>query len=263
MLDELSQDVSVVIAGSLAQLKSVIQNNFYIFSAIIFPFLNMALLVGFFRYGGRSDAILYAFVGSGIMGIWLATTFVTGQIVMFERSSGTLELLLAMPAALQLWILGRALVTTLLALVSLAVTLAGAWIVFGIVFTIRQPGLFLAMLVAITVAFTLLGTIIGALFVLTRRAGPVANAILYPAYILSGVVFPLTMLPAWLRPLALVIPLHWASEGIRAAMLGDIRRAEQSLLALAVLAGFFAIGSVWCFRFIERRVRHLATLAFD
>jgi len=263
MLGQLKVDIPVVVAGCLVQFKSVIQNSLYIFSAIVFPFLNMGLLVAFFRYGGRSDAILYAIVGSGIMGIWLATTFVTGQIVTFERSSGTLELLVAMPAALQLWIIGRALATTLLALMSLAVTLIGSRVIFGIAFTIRQPFLFLLMLAAITVAFTLLGTMIAGLFVLTRRAGPVANAILYPAYILSGVVFPLSVLPAWLRPLALIIPLHWAADGVRSAIIGDTHHAVQSLLALGVLSTIFAGGCFWCFRFIERRVRLVATLAFD
>lgn len=263
MLEGLKRDILLIIAGCLVQFKSSTGNSMYIFSAIVFPFLNAGLLVTFFRYAGRFDAILYAVVGSGIMGIWLTTTFVTGQIVMLERSSGTLELLVAMPSPLHLWILGRALATTLLALVSLAVTLIGSRVFFGIAITIQQPLLFLLMLIAITVSFTLLGTMIGGLFVLTRRAAPLANAILYPAYILSGVVFPISVLPTWLRPVALIVPLHWAADGVRSAMAGDIHYATKSLLALGILSGIFTCGCFWCFRFIERRVRLEATLALD
>lgn len=254
--------LAVILAGCQAQFKSVVRNNVYLFSAIIFPFLHMALLIAFFRYGGRPEAILYAVVGSGVMGIWLTTTFVTGYIVSVERWSGTLELLLAAPAPFPLWIIGRSLASTGLALTSLLITLAGARIVFGVALAITQPLLFLLMVGAITLAFTLLGTIIAGLFVLTRRAAPIANAILYPVYILSGVVFPLSQLPAWLRPLALVLPPHWAAEGVRAALAGDTARVEQAALALGLLSAACALGSVWCFRFIEQRVRRDATLSF-
>jgi ABC-2 type transport system permease protein len=254
---------AVVWAGCRAQLKSVVQNNAFIFSAILYPLLQLALLVTLFRYAGRDDAILYAVVGSGVMGIWAATVFVTSWIVTSERGNGKLELLLAAPAALEWWLLGRALGSTVLALVSMLVTLVGARVIFGVSLTIAHPPLFLAMLLATTLAFTLFGTIIGGCFVLTRRAGLAANALLYPLFILSGVVFPLDVLPPLVRPLAFVNPLHWAAEGTRAALGGDRGTARVALLALVLLSAIFAAVARWCFAFIERRVRRDATLALD
>jgi ABC-2 type transport system permease protein len=258
-----SHALSVIWAGCRAQAQSMARSSFYLYSAVLFPLLQMALLIAFYRYGGRDDALPYAVVGSGVMGLWLSTTFITSYIVTTERWAGTLELVLAAPASLQLWIVGRALASTALSLVSLGVTLAGARWVFGVAVTVRGPLLFLPLLAAITLTFLLLGTIVSALFVLTRQAAPVANVLLYPVFIVSGVVFPLEVLPAWLRPLAYLSPLYWATAGMRAPLADDRSAAGWSILALALQGAAFAAGATWCFRFIERRVRRDATLSFD
>src|SRR4051794_15002937 len=109
MRDAVLAGLNVVWAGCRAQGKNMALSSFYLYSAVLFPLLQMALLIAFFRYGGREDALPYAVVGAGVMGLWLSTAFITSYIVTTERWAGTLELVLAAPASLQLWIVGRAL----------------------------------------------------------------------------------------------------------------------------------------------------------
>lgn len=260
-LQLLGLNLNVLWAGFRAQSKSIIRENVYIFSTIIFPFLYMALMVFYFRYAGRTDAILFAVVGTGLMGMWLVATFITAYIVVVERWSATLELIVATPSALQLWVLGRSLASTALSLVSLVITLVSTHF-FSIPLTIKQPLLFVLIVIATTLTLTLLGTVISSLFVLTRSATPIANTLLYPVYILSGLVFPPSVLPAWLQPLSLISPLRWASDGLRAAILDDVASAKRSLIVLMIMSITLVVSSIWCFRIIERRVRRDATLSF-
>src|SRR5262249_12685783 len=39
-------------------------------------------------------------------------------------------------------------------------------------------------------------------------------------YLLSGTVFPITVLPAWVQPLSLLLPTTYWLEGMRRALLG-------------------------------------------
>jgi|SRR5579859_3331613 len=258
---QLSLFLNVMWAGFIAQVKEIVRYNSYIFSALLFPFLNLSLMVFYFRYSGQEQFLSFAVVGSGLMGIWLAATFITVYILQIERWAATLELLIATPSSLQLWILGRSAASTLLSLVSLAITLMSARFLFGVQLVIQEPMLFLSMVLGVTITLILLGTLISSLFVLTRSAEVIVNALLYPVYLLSGVVFPIVVLPGWLQPFSLLMPLYWASLGLQAAMAGGWETVGESLLILSIMSAIFAWAATWCFRTIEQRVRKDASLA--
>jgi ABC-2 type transport system permease protein len=91
-------------------------------------------------------------------------------------------------------------------------------------------------------------------------------------YLLSGVVFPVSQLPPWLRPLSLALPTTYWLEGMRRALLGrnllgpgdpsalaswgNAELAAALLGSTAILAGF----AHFFFRSCERRAWRLGRM---
>ncbi|MCM2465317.1 ABC transporter permease [Methanoculleus oceani] len=63
----------------------------------------------------------------------------------------------------------------------------------------------------------------------------VMNFVIFPIFGLSGALFPIDSLPAWLRPLTLADPLTYGVEGIRYGISGTAQ--IHPLVSLAVMAG--------------------------
>jgi ABC-2 type transport system permease protein len=109
----------------------------------------------------------------------------------------------------------------------------------------------------IVAAFSGLGLLAAATTMLVRRLNPVAMVIASLSFFLSGVMYPVTVLPAWLREVGRFLPLTHALAVLRGALLvgagpGDL---GQSLLALLVFAGVLAPVGVGTFAHALRRAR--------
>jgi ABC-2 type transport system permease protein len=95
------------------------------------------------------------------------------------------------------------------------------------------------MLAITTASFVSLGLIIGAMMESPEGFQLVSSFLLFPTFFLSGALFPLDQLPAWLTPLVLIDPLTYSVDALRHAILGT---AHFPLgLDLGVMVGFLAI----------------------
>lgn len=83
---------------------------------------------------------------------------------------------------------------------------------------------------------------------------PLMNTLAQPLMLLSGILLPLTLAPAWLQNLAKFNPFSWAVDGVRALFQGEIGddRVWQGLLITGVLA---ALAITWAARSFARTVR--------
>ncbi|WHU45689.1 ABC transporter permease [Gordonia sp. L191] len=73
---------------------------------------------------------------------------------------------------------------------------------------------------------------------------PVINMVLMPVLLLSGILLPMTLGPAWLQRLSDFMPFRWIVDGVRDTFGGDIATTAVlwSVLAAAILA---ALGTWW------------------
>jgi ABC-2 type transport system permease protein len=72
--------------------------------------------------------------------------------------------------------------------------------------------------------------------------GPVVNAVTMPTMLLSGLVLPMALAPAWLDALSHVMPLRYLVDAMRSAFTGDY--ATSSLSRGAVAAAVLLVVSV-------------------
>jgi ABC-2 type transport system permease protein len=109
----------------------------------------------------------------------------------------------------------------------------------------------------IIAAFSGLGLLAAATTMLVRRLNPVSMVIGSLSFFLSGVMYPVTVLPSWLRAVGQILPLTHALAVLRGALLvgSGVGELRSSLLALLVFAGLLAPVGAGMFAFALRRAR--------
>jgi ABC-2 type transport system permease protein len=215
------------------------------------------------KYGGEPVSYTqFAIVGVALAGFTsLALVRVAGGI-RNEQMLGTLESLLVTPTSTKTMQLGSVLYDLLFIPIRTALFLVVTGLLFGLDF--HASGIVPALVVLLALLPFVWGIgVATAGLVLTFRRGTVilgfGTAVLT---LLSGTLFPLSLLPHWLEVIAKVNPLAIAIESIRQSLLGGAGLAE-AMIAIAKLAPFSAISLVvgfWVFAVALRRERRLGTI---
>ncbi len=117
--------------------------------------------------------------------------------------------------------------------------LLGAFL-FGMQVNWERWPLALLFLLVTVLAFGCLGLVVGGLTTAFKRTEAINTLIAGASAFLGGIYFPLSVLPAWVRGPAHVLPVTPAIEGMRIVLLGtgDWRDALPDLL---ILLGFIAV----------------------
>lgn len=187
-------------------------------------------------------------IGAPLLGVFpFIVMFLTTSIATLrERSSGTLERLLAMPMGKLDIILGYALSFGLLAVVQgvLASAVAVKW--YGL--DVAGPEW---MLVIVAVANALLGTALGlfaSAFARTEfQAVQFMPAFILPQFLLCGLLVPTEMMPGFLEAVSRVLPLTYAVDALthiaREATVSDTVLTDLAVV-LAFVAAAIILGSI-------------------
>lgn len=97
-------------------------------------------------------------------------------------------------------------------------------------------------MILIGVAFTAFGIAIASRMEDMTGFQLIINFIVFPLFGLSGALFPISSLPAWIAPVTLFDPLTYGVEGIRYGLTGVSQ--VNPLLCFAVLGGFTLVMTV-------------------
>jgi ABC-2 type transport system permease protein len=184
-----------------------------------------------------------AYLAPGVMAqaaMFIAIFF--GLAVIWERDVGQLQRLLATPLSRTSIVLGkaagacvRALVQAVLLLIVLAVTGIGlAWSVPGVVGA-------LAMLMLGTAAFACMSMLLAAAVKERERFMGIGQLIMMPLFFASSALYPLAVMPVWLRAIARANPLTYEVQGLRQMLVGVGGRGVVWLDFLVVGAFFAAM----------------------
>jgi len=178
------------------------------------------------------------------------------------RQNGTLENLLVTQTSLPVILAGSSLYPFVLMSARTAVYLAWGAILFGFPLgSANWVGAFL-VLGASVLAFSGLGILSASYLLVFKRGNPVNWAILGLSSVAGGMMYPVSVLPAWLQYVARLIPMTYSLEGMRAAILGHatIRELAPSLAGLGIFAAVFLPISFAIFSWALRRTKVAGTL---
>lgn len=216
----------------------------------------------FFDLTGYPSYLAFVVLGVAFNGLAMGALEDGGNAVYEEESNGTWDLLSLAPFNRFVWMFSKTLAGLLFGFIDFFAVLGLGALVFDVAPTAR--GLAVALLgIALTLlALQGLGFLMAALGLVWKQ--PFALAfLLSPALILlSGMMFPVEALPAWVRPFSAAIPLTHGLEIVRDAILLDLGPVELlPIFARLLVSGavFMAIGFT-AFHLMERKARELGVL---
>ncbi|MFE4924886.1 ABC transporter permease [Streptomyces sp. NPDC056661] len=225
---------------------------------IVWPlfFATVALLL--YRLPGREVSLSYVAFGASVMTIWTAMSSKASTLLMRERGSGTLELLVAAPERFSLTIVSMIFAVSTVGFYSMITTLLWSGLVFNVDLTVAQPVHF-AIAVAVTMlSFAVTGFIICVTIVRYRVAWALGAALEYPVWLLCGFLMPVSLLPEWTRPASWLLPPFWGMAAIRYAVEG--RTSWKELAICVSLIVLYAIGGARLTAVLLRSSRWHGTL---
>jgi ABC-2 type transport system permease protein len=209
------------------------------------------------RAGGLMDTASIV-VGVLLMALWGATIWTAGNILRRELLQGTLAVNFTGVRPPQLLLLGKCLGAASRVTAVIVVTTMVISAVLRAPLPLRNPfWLVLGLLVAV-VSATALGMLMSCLFVLSRHGHHLSSMMMYPVYLLGGLLIPVATLPAWLRWMSSLVSLRWAGTFLADAARGTVNLAALST-TLALTAAYF-LAAVAAFARVTDRARRRGTL---
>lgn len=185
------------------------------------------------------------------------------SVVRGAQVSGTLEALLVTPASIPTVLFGSSLYSLLFQVFRTALHLGVALAFFGLALgRVNIPGLLAAGVLTI-LCFLSVG-ILSASFILVYKTGnPFAWIFGTVSGLFGGVVFPVSLLPPWIRWISRLLPVTYALNGVRKSLLASATFAEilPDIAALAVFAAVLLPLSLLAFRLAVRKAKKDGTLS--
>jgi ABC-2 type transport system permease protein len=204
----------------------------------------------------------YAAVGLALLSILQVGLSSFSQKMREEQTTGTFEALMASPASPSLVVLASAVYDLLRSTAFAFVLICTGMVVFGLELDTDPASLGLAAvaLVGCLALFASLGVAVAACTVIFKQTAVMAGMVVSGLALLSGVYFPIDVLPGALQQLAEILPFTWGLDVVRAALLGgNVDHAQLAGLfgSAAVLLPIAVLG----FTAAVRRARQTGTLA--
>lgn len=240
--------------------------------AIIKPLASVMILVVMYAVITRADftspLFAYIYLGNAFYTyVGAVMTGVSWAVIDDREHYRTLKYIYIAPIDYMAYLLGRGAARVLTGSISVLITILGGILLFNLPLraeSINVP-LFVVTLAVGIVMLALMGLVLaGVTLLIAHHAGYLGEATAGALYLFSGAIFPLDVLPAFLRPIGYVMPITYWLELLRRSLIGSVAQAFPTLTSwsnaelltllfgLTILFGALSLGVFhWC----ERRAR--------
>jgi ABC-2 type transport system permease protein len=235
--------IRAFLTGLRLQLKQASRNAFDMSGVVVWPILYASIAYYLLGHGERRF-LLAATFGAALMLTWSLVVISSSGALEQQRWQGTLELVVAAPVPLTAVIASLTVGGGLVGLYSIGATLAWGALVFDVPVHIEHPFAFAVSLPLSAVAIGMLGLIMASTFVLYRASFHLGIATQYPMWIVTGLLFPVSLLPAYVRPIGWLLAPFWGFNAIKESALGGTPWPDIGMCA-ALSVVYLAIGSAF------------------
>jgi ABC-2 type transport system permease protein len=188
--------------------------------------------IDFLAPGVLAQSVLFVAIFYGLSAIW-------------ERDLGVLHRYLVSPAPRSALVIGKALASSVRGLAqSLVIYVCAALLGVGLSFNPVHILGVAAFVVLASAMFSTFSLVIACLVKTRERFMGIGQFLTMPIFFASNAIYPISMMPPWLRLISRINPLSYEVDGLRALMLA--RAASQFGLALdygvlLVVAALFVV----------------------
>jgi ABC-2 type transport system permease protein len=227
-------------AAILVVMYSIITNGDY--ESPLFPYI----------YLGNA---FYIYVGAVMTGVSWA-------VIDDREHYKTLKYMYIAPISIPFYWLGRGVSRFLIGTVAVIVTITAGALFLKLPLDLAEVnwGLFLVSLLIGVTMLAMMGLILASItLMMAQHNFFVGEAVAGALYLFSGAIFPIDVLPAWIRPVGYAMPITYWLELMRRSMIGEVAQAFPTLekfsngdllgilLGLTVLFGVIAVFVFrWC-----------------
>jgi len=266
----LRQQLSAMLAETRLRLLNIARYPGQMIVEIIIPivFAAMPMLLGrasgasaaenFAANTGTANYVAFLLIGSNVFSLVSNAFWHIAYWVRFEQETGTLEAVYLTPTSSRVLASGVAIYSVTRGLV--AATLA--YIIGCLVFSVNpfDGNILLALAFIFVGLIPLYGIamLFGALVLKVKESNALIGLMQWVVAFLMGIFFPITVMPIWMRIIALLFPPTWMTNGVRSALLGVGYFFGHWYLDLAVLWAFLFLApmlGIWVFRRVEQNVQ--------
>lgn len=251
-----------IMATMFLQMKNSFARPTFKFVILLQPIFFSTITYMVYKDSGIDSYLSYVIFGTGLLNLWSSIVYSSAGDIERERGMGNLEILGITSTPFTKILYGKILGNTILGISSLLITFAWVAVVFGETLTIRHPILFLTGFLLMIFSFMGLAIIVGLLFTMSRSARGLMNCVEYPVYILTGMVFPISLLPNCFLPLSWSLSPTWVVKIFNISVKGFTDQQEillPVLMLVTLCIGYYLVGE-WLFRLVHDKTRREGTL---
>jgi ABC-2 type transport system permease protein len=210
--------------------------------------------VGFQAYSGTVDYMSFILLGGTLSSYVSSVFWGMGLSLKNDMNSGVLESNWLTPIPRFLFLIGRTIASILITTVINFGILGLGWLLFGFRITgsLLQA---LGVVVPLLIALYGFGFAFAAIVMLIREANTLIDVSDYVVSIFSGAMFPVQVLPRFLLPVALALPLTYGFDAFRSLLIGTVTIIPLGY-EIAILLAFMVIMvplGYTIFKRVERR----------
>jgi ABC-2 type transport system permease protein len=254
---------------------ALVRRNFHLIRRylgweLVFLFYNVVntLTIGLIGYtmpagAVRDRAIIYLTIGALLWNFLSILFQEVSTSVQWERWEGTIEYSFMAPVHRLTYLGGVCVWAVLYGLVRTLVVLVGVGLFFHLKVADADWSGAAMVLVASSVPFIGLGLMAAVLPLLSTERGAQATQVIQGVLLLvSGVYYPISALPGWIRWAAVLSPATYTLRAVRAAILNHVTVSHLWVLSVELLlSGVVLVPmGLGIFTLAERRAMRLGTL---
>jgi ABC-2 type transport system permease protein len=207
---------------------------------------------------GTTNYVAFLLIGSNVFTLVSNAFWHIAYWLRFEQETGTLEAIYLTPTSSATLASGVALYSVIRGLVAAFL----AYIIGCLVFSVNplQGDVLLALAFIAVGLVPLYGAalLFGALVLKVKESNALIGLMQWGISFLMGIFFPITIMPAFIKAIALLFPPTWMTNGVRSALLGVGFFFGEWYLDWAVLWAFMLVVplfSFWVFNRVESNVK--------
>lgn len=234
------------------QIYNTLGRTIFKFILFVQPILHSLILYMIYKDSSDEIFINYAFIGTGMMSFWTVILFSSASDVERERLEGTLVSIFITPQNFFKLIVSKMIGNIFLGFIPIILSMSLLFY-FRPIFLDVDIYNFILILTLGFITFTLFSVLFAFAFFVSRNTRLLINNLEYPLYMLSGIVFPITILPYPLQIISKFLPLYWVNKAIREVLNKDSVQESVTILIFFIL--IYSIISKKIYNYFIKKVK--------
>jgi len=211
----------------------------------------------------ENNLILYLGIGTVVWAYLRAVFSNISEMIVWERWEGTIEYTMMAPISRLTHMLGVSLFSIVYALMRTVLLLIALFLFFDVNLSQANAGGALAIILVGSLSFVGVGIMAAVLPLLFTERGEEMTFIISSLLLLvSGVYYPVSVLPGWMQAAAKISPATYVLEGMRATILEGTSTSHlgQYLIPMAIIGALTIPLGMLVFTSVERYAKRTGRL---